>query len=579
MATGHRDLDPGQKSAVPDATVATLSASLPTSGSSDFSVIRARGQVYVDKTAYIERMLAEPLDYAFLARPRRFGKSLLVSTLQHMYARANDDLFHGLAIQQSGFLARVPSCPVLALDMSSVAANNVENLNADLRAVLRNQCLVLGIAPPPPEDTPWNGLNHVIQTLSLQSQRKVVVLVDEYDAPITDMLEAGLVASHADQTQIMFILRYFYRVLKSQTSCIEFVFVTGVSRVEGAGLFSSFNNLVDISLDPHYGALCGFTEAETQAYFGAHIACAAETCASGSEDLCADLRDYYNGYQFAERSAAVYNPVAYLGVLKQLMHPTMAHRIRARGFPRSWVNTGMPHFLFQYMKAHRYDQRDIEKDPQRIEDKFGLSNPDLTSLMFQAGFLTYATDSMGETMLEFPNREVKEAFDEGLLLTYLNQTARSTKMNRLWSEMENALGARDFKQVCACFNRLLDGVTFDMLRHEGDYQKFLFLVFSLMPSVVRVEAEVHTRHGKTDVVVETSETFVVIELKRNRSAQAALKQIAVRDYGAKYAGHGKAVYGIGLNFNEPKGRQGHDAWDRTAQNWEMAQIEIYDPAA
>ena len=558
---------------------AALSASLPLSGTSDFVYLRTREQAYVDKTAYIERMLTEPLKYVFLARPRRFGKSLLLSTLRCLYARAHDDLFQGLDIQTSGFLESVPRCPVLALDMSDVAANSVENVNADLRSVVEDQCLALDLEPPPDRCTPWSALNHAIQRAHLQYERPVAVLVDEYDAPITDMLGYEPPLAHQDKTQILYSLRRFYRVLKRQDSCLEFVFVTGISRVEGAGLFSSLNNLIDISLAHDYGALCGFTEEEIQRDFRAHIACAAATYGSSPDDLCSDLRYHYNGYRFTPGSEPIYNPVSYLSVLKQLLHPVRAQEIRATGFPRAWVDTGMPYFLFQHMKAHQYDARAIEKDPQRIQARFDLAHPDLTSLMFQTGFLTYARNERGETILDYPNPEVEYAFKEGLLLTYLGQTAPSNKMNRLWREMEDALIQGAFKRACGCFNRMLDGVTFHMLGHESRYQGFFYMVCSLMPALVRVAAEVSTLRGRSDVVIETADAFVAFELKRNRSAQAAIQQIEERNYGAKYAEQGKPVYGVGLNFREPKGRKPSDAWDSAAQHWQMEQIVIDTPSA
>lgn len=562
---------------VPDARAA-LTASLATD-TSDFAAIRRSGQVYVDKTAYIERMLAAHMRFVFLARPRRFGKSLLVSTLQCLYSPAREDLFQGLSICASGALARIPRCPVLALDMSDVAADNAEDFRTDLRDVVLDQCFALGIDPPPGDRTPWSALNYVIQRLHEAHRQKVVVLIDEYDAPLTDLLGVEPPMERQAQERIMSPLRHFYRILKRQASRIQFAFVTGISRVEGAGLFSSLNNLEDISMDPGYAAICGFTEAETELFLAPHVQRAADTQGVSGIALRAELRKRYDGYCFTARGTAVYNPISYLRAVKQLMQPEFADAVAGGGFPRPWIDTGIPYFLFRYMRAHGFTQRDIKPNAvPAVQRKFDLHKPGLMPLLFQTGFLTLTRDRRGDVALDYPNLEVKTAFQEGLFLTYLDKTFDDLNdLEALFQGMQTALLDGDYEGACACFDGMLDNVPFDLLADESHYQALLHMACLSLPACVRVESEVHTRTGKLDTVVEMPDAFIVFELKLNQSASQAVQQIKDRDYGAKYAGQGKAVHGVGVNFTAPKNAAPAARRSAGRERWVMDAFVIHSP--
>lgn len=562
---------------MPDAREA-LTASLATD-TSDFAAIRRNGQVYVDKTAYIERMLAAKMRFVFLARPRRFGKSLLVSALQCLYSRAQDDLFQGLSIGASGTLARIPRCPVLTLDMSDVAADNAADLRTDLRDAVLDQCFALGIDPPPGDRTPWSALNYVIQRLHEAHRQKVVVLIDEYDAPLTDMLGLDPPMARQAQERILSPLRHFYRVLKRQTPLIQFAFVTGISRVEGAGLFSSLNNLEDISMDPGYAAICGFTEAETEFFLAPHVQRAADTQGVSRSAMRSELRKHYDGYCFTECGEAVYNPISYLRAVKQLMQPEFADAVASRGFPRPWIDTGIPYFLFRYMRTNGFTQRDIKKNAvPSVWRKFDLHQPGLMPLLFQTGFLTFARDRRGDIVLDYPNLEVKAAFQEGLFLAYLDKTFDDLEdLKALFQGMQKALLDGAYEEACACFDGMLDNAPFDLLADESHYQALLHMACLSLPACVRVESEVHTRTGQLDTVVEMPDAFVVFELKLNQSASQAVQQIKDRDYGAKYAGQGKAVHGVGVNFEAPQNAEPAARRSAGGARWTMDAFVIHNP--
>lgn len=566
---------------MPDARMnPTLSQALPVSGTSDFMAIRARGQLYVDKTGYVERMLASPLDYVFLARPRRFGKSLLLSTLECMYARESDDWFQDLAIGRSGFLNRIPQCPVLKLDVSLASPFNAENIDARLRRVVDVRCQQLDLARPTPDMTAGDALWDAVFQLRRSRDQRVVVLVDEYDAPITNAIGADPPFSPSDKDRIMESLRGFYGTLKSlgQEGWLEFTFITGISRFEGAGLFSALNNLVDISLKPAYGAICGFTEAET-AVFAPFIAYAAEAYRTEAEVLRDDLRRYYNGYQFTRRHEWVYNPISYLHALQQLLDPEEGPEILHGRFPRPWIQAGIPYFLFRYMRTHGFNQRDVKKDAaESVWHKFDLHNPGLTPLLFQTGFLTFKPDGKGGLRLDYPNLEVEETFREGLFLTYLGKTFENlNEIKGLLRSMQAALLDGNYREACACFNLMLDNVPFDLLQDEAAYQGKLHMTLYALPAFLGVESEVHTRTGKLDTVVETPHAIVIFELKMNSTAAHAMRQLQNKAYGDKYAQSGKSVIGIGLNFNAPKNPPARTKRSAAFHAWGMDFCIIHTP--
>ena len=535
-----------------------------------FAAIRRRGQVYVDKTAYIQRILEEDTRYAFLARPRRFGKTLLLSTLKHLFERASDDLFRGLDIERSGFLARVPRMPTLQLDMSGTGSFDPEiDLHRSLRRVVGAALRPHGLPAPAPDALSWEALEDALWALQARDGGEgVAVLVDEYDAPLTDMWSDGPSPSNARQERLLDHLRIFYRVLKKMDAHLAFVFLTGIVQIPGAGLFSALNNLRNLSAEAAYSAMCGFTEAEIDRFLPRHVEQAARNYGCSPRAMRKTLQTYYDGYRFAWTREPVYNPISYLTALAQLSRRENAREIRATEFPRPWVDTGRPQFLFRLMQAKGLTLRDLDYGATDMRADFDLRQPALNALMYQTGFLTLKT-AQGKPILDWPNLEVEASLQESLFFAYLGKPmGKESRERALMLSMAEALRQGDCGQAIANFDRILDRVPYALLQAESHFQLALHTVCSMIRSVLRVDSEVLTRRGRADTVVETRAAIYVFELKLDKSREEALRQLQRRGYRDKYAAEGKRVVGVGLNFIKHPNEDGQ--WTASPRNYEWA---------
>ena len=523
----------------------------------DFGILRRNGQVYVDKTAYIQRMLEARMRYVFLARPRRFGKSLLVSTLAHLFGRETDDLFQGLDIAISGYLADMPRVPVLVLNMARVEGDTPSEIRDELTRLVGHLALPFGVETST-QAPPWGALDSLFAHLRRQ-YGTFAVLVDEYDAPLASLLAKPTFSIQAQQ-EAQGHLRAFYRTLKNWDEAMQFVFVTGILRVEGAGLFSALNNLRNLSDRAPWSGLCGFTEAEVERYLGAHLEVAAAHLPDATPDtLRAGLRRHYNGYRFAATGEPVYNPISYLTALDYLTDPQEASDMQVASWPRPWLDLGKTMFLYQYMEREGLALNDVDFDPSHAQSTFDLARPAFSALLYQTGFLTLARHEDGRMLLDYPNWEVESAFKEGMFFAYFGQPMGKDSPLRKWvREVGQRLLAHDCRGALAAFDRILDRVTYVELTAETHYQLALHLVCELCQSDLRVDAEVTGRRGRSDIVVETRDTIYVFELKLNASVEDALAQMAARGYLAKYATENKRTVGVGVNFVYiPSRRGGH----------------------
>ena len=529
----------------------------------DFATLRQEGQVYVDKTAYIQRMLEAKMRYAFLARPRRFGKSLLVSTLEHLFGRENDALFQDLAI--AAYLPQVPQVPVLLLDMSRGVGLTSAQVREALLDIVRDQAQRFGVVlNETPDTAPWIALNRLCSHLE-QTYGKFAVLVDEYDAARMDLLVPSGV-DDSDRYVIQASLRHFYRTLQTWNRAIQFVFITGILDSGGSGLFSALNNLQNLSDDARFNALCGFTEAEVDTFLRPHIEEAARNFGCSPETMRERLRMHYSGYRFAASGESLYNPISYLTALDRLATPQNAQDIILTGFPRPWVRTGQTNFLFRYIQARGRSLTDMDFSAAGAKDALDLDKPALNALLFQSGFVTLKRIN-GETILDFPNWEVETAFQEGLFFHCFGQQVggQDSRVRKFIRQMAQALERGECASALGAFDRLLDGLSYAELAAESNFQLALHIVCSMVRSILRVDSEVLTRRGRADIVVETRETFYVFELKLDESVSAAMQQIETRGYLDRYAGAGKRVVGIGVNF--VKRPYANDQWQPSAANY------------
>ena len=551
-------------------------------GNHDFKYLRERGCAYVDKTAYIQNMLEEET-YAFLARPRRFGKSLLVSTLMHLFMRADDRLFQDLDI--AAYLPRVPRLPVIALNMAQVGGHTPQEIRGELQRLVRDAGSEFGFHPA--EGIPPSGaLQELFRHVRDQYESKFVVLVDEYDAPLTGMMTNPAFSSK-DQEIIQADLREFYRALKNWGHAIHFAFITGILDIGGSGLFSALNNLWNLSDDSRYDAVCGFTETEIDRFFGTHIEEAARLLAQSPAFLRQQLKMHYDGYRFSSGiSEAVYNPISYLTVLKQLVTPQNAQKILDTGFPRPWIRSGQSLFLFNCIQTRGGPLSESDFSQDGVRDALHLQRPSLNALLFQAGFTTFKR-VQGATVLGFPNVEVRTAFYEGLFTHLLDEpVGRGSRIFRLVRQMGAAFENGDCAAGLAAFAQTLDGLNYELLEAESNFQLAFQLLCEIASALLisdglHASSELLTRWGRTDIVVETTHTFYVMELKLNQSVAQAMKQIETQDYLGAFVNRGKRAVGIGVNFDKPGRNERRDAskanyqWDaRSAPGTELLPQEI-----
>ena len=529
----------------------------------DFATLRQEGQVYVDKTAYIQNMLEYEIRYAFLARPRRFGKSLLVSTLERLFGREEDDLFQGLAIATSGYLANVPRVPVLVLNMARVAGDSPQEILDSLLGLVFKEACRFGFTPS--QNEPWIALNNLFSYLE-RVYGKFVVLVDEYDAPLTDML-ANSLFSLSDKQQVQWHLRHFYRTLQAWKRAIQFAFVTGIMDIGGSGLCLMPNNLQNLSADARFNALCGFTEAEVNMFLRPHIEEAARNFGCSPDMMRERLRMHYNGYRFTVSGESLYNPISYLTALDRLVTPQNAQEIILTGFPRPWIRTGQANFLFRYIQTRGEALTDMDFSAAGARDALDLDKPALNALLFQSGFVTLKQVN-NEIILDCPNWEVETAFQEGLFFHCFGRQmgGRGSRVRELMHRMAQALENGECAASLDAFDRLLDGVPYAELATESNFRIALHVVCSVVRGILRVDSEIPMRRGYADMVVETRDTFYVFELKLDKDVAAAMTQIETRGYLERYADAGKRVVGIGVNFVKRPNRD--NKWEPSKANYE-----------
>ena len=547
---------------------------------SEFILLRHGGGLYVDKTQHLLSLLA-PTDhnpsllnnkYIFLARPRRFGKSLLVTTLEAFFqgevpidprylndhnpppTLSKTELFQGTAvadtIESRGFH------PVVRLNMANTPADAPEGLEANLLEMLGNQYTLwhrrginVGLEPvnesgvirfpPVPAVSPAQRLEELVVQLKARYGTNPVVLVDEYDAPLVHLL-----GKDTDPEPILDILRNFYVRLKSLEADLHFVFVTGITRFARVSLFSVLNNLRDISWEPAYATLCGFTEREVRTALHPHLATGAAHLDLALEELMDQVRRHYNGYCFGfpEDSESVYNPFTLACCLRDMQDRSHVRRWAVTGWPNHWAVSGNPMFLIRLMKQGQYP---LPADPPPWESlmstTYSLDRVNFVPLMFQTGYYTLRQDTDGDLYLDYPNDEVRRTYSHELLETY-----RQPPDPRTLRAMHRALAGEDHQEFCDLLHTFLAGIPSEKLRRETDCHLILHVLCQLMQ--VEFHSEVHQGGGRSDMEVRFPGHVCVMEFKYGESPQAALDQIRSHDYGRRHFGGARKVIALGLNF-------------------------------
>ena len=496
-------------------------------GVQTFEKLRNEGYVYVDKTALVYKMAQEGSCY-FLSRPRRFGKSLLLSTLK-AYFEGKRDLFQGLAIAE--LEAEWNAYPVLHLDLNAKSFSNIQNLYDLLNDQLTIYEQKYGCVPV--DKSPEGRFRQLIRSARAKTGKDVVVLIDEYDKPI---LQA--VGNESLQDDFRNALKAFYGVLKSADAELRFTLLTGVTKFGKVSVFSDLNNLNDISTDTRYAELCGISEHELHEYFDDEIAELAAANAQTKEQAYAELRTRYDGYHFSASSQGIYNPFSVLSTLEK------------KCYDNYWFATGTPIYLVELLKKSNFHLPDLGNIESDIDSLNSIHSADLDPIpvLFQSGYLTIkGYDKEFELYhLDFPNEEVKHGFIKFLLPYYTYcQTSQHKTIIR---ELVKSLSTGDAERFMQQMQSVLADTPYDIVKDlENHYQNVMYIVTKLLGFYV--QAEYRTSRGRIDLLIKTDQYIYVIELKHEGSAEEALSQINAKDYILPFTQDSRQLIKIGANIS------------------------------
>ena len=514
-------------------------------GEQSFQNLRNDGCVYVDKTQYIYNIITQGRAY-FLSRPRRFGKSLLVSTLKS-YFLGEKALFKGLYLEHAEpELAAEEGreawqeYPVLYLALNEERYASEFELNNTLNVALTEWEKRYGAEPA--EQTYPSRFRGVIQRAYEKMGRQVVVLIDEYDKPLLDTLHCPELHQTCKE-----ILHGFYSVLKGNSDYLRFVFLTGVTRFSKVGIFSGLNHLKDLSMLPSYSGICGITEKELLENFVPEIESFATQYKLSREKALALLKKRYDGYLFAERGENVYNPFSLLNVFSEDYVNDY------------WYTTGTPTFLVEKLKRERHYIPSFEKGiliPKRVVENYNTDSQDILPVLFQAGYLTIKGYQAKKEvyLLGFPNDEVKYSFLINLQ-PILAPYPKSLMGTAVW-EFYEVIESGDVSQMMKKIEALIAAVPYDNINdaeyRERDAQIALFFIFTLLGEYAATE--VHNNKGRADLIVHTDEVIYIFELKlwSAGTPDDAIAQIKAQGYATPYQASHKKVLLIGASFDEEK---------------------------
>ena len=507
-------------------------------GIQTFSELITKGYLYIDKTEYVYRMTHSNSKYMFLSRPRRFGKSLLTSTLR-TYFEGQKELFEGLAIEK--LETEWTQYPVLHFDMSLGKHLDKDALNRYLHNMLENNEIRLGITTREAQDTNIR-LTNLIMDAYAKYGKQVVVLIDEYDAPLLDVVH-----EERDLPTLRNVMRNFYSPLKACDPYLRYVFLTGITKFSQLSIFSELNNIQNISMVKEYAALCGITEKEMRTQMDADLDAFAEKTGMDKEQLVEKLKSYYDGYHFTWPSPDIYNPYS-------LMNAFSEGELNAY-----WFGSGTPTYLIEMLRKYHTLPSEIGKEEVSLDD-FDVPLELATNympLLYQAGYLTIKNRSVefDSYFLDLPNQEVRLGLMKGLVSSYVVRDTRQS--NKVLREMARCLSRNDMDGALRLLQTFLSTVPYtDNTDYEGHYQQVLYIIFSLLGYYVDVE--VHTPRGRVDVVMRTAHTLYIIEVKLDKSADEAMEQIDLKNYPERFALCGLPIVKVGINFDS--GRHTIEDW-------------------
>jgi hypothetical protein len=498
----------------------------------DFHNMITGNHVYVDKTQYIHKMATEGT-YYFLSRPRRFGKTLLVSTLEHLFT-SNKELFEGLWIENSDWDWQPH--PVLRIDFSEISAYSPEALRKSLIEKLHRLGESMGVEVK--SELLRNCFSDLIIDVYEKHQRRIAILIDEYDQPLISHLGKGEEELEIAK-QNRDVLREFYGVLKGGNvgKALRFVFLTGISKFARASIFSELNNLDDLSMQEPYSALLGYTDEELWRYFEPYIRQLSKRLKAPVEETLQDIRTWYNGYRFSDLDVKVYNPFSVVKLLKQCK------------FQNYWFETATPAFLVNLITERNYPIPVIEtlELAQQNFSVYDLDDLALEPLLFQTGYVTIK-DRQGELYrLGYPNQEVKNSFLNFLYNKLVNLPNKGLQAQ--YKKLHLYLRQEQLDLFIETTNAILAAIPYEHIRDQDEHYYHTVFYLMLAASGVLIPTEVLTSHGRIDMEVHFLDKIYIVELKCNQSAEQAITQIKAKKYFEKHLHGGRKILLLGINFS------------------------------
>lgn len=509
-------------------------------GIQTFSEIISGNYIYVDKTAWVYK-LAHYAKYQFLSRPRRFGKSLLVSTLQ-AYFEGRKELFKGLAIE--GLEKEWDVFPVIHLDFSASKYYCLDNLNATLEYLLSKYEDDYKIVVPPIYKDAYNiRLMHIIQEAYKQTGHKAVVLIDEYDAPMHDTIN-----DRALQKQLREEMRNLFSPLKLLDDNLRFVFITGISKFSQLSIFSELNNLKILTMKEEYASVCGFTEKELECYFKDCIEKLAQANRMTYEQALAKLQTQYDGYHFSAKSVGVYNPYSIINALDD------------KEFNNYWFSSATPTFLIELLKKKGINMLQLD-ELWASASRFDIPTDEISDpipVLYQSGYLTIKeySDIRMQYRLGFPNDEVRKGFSESLYRYYASdEMGRYDDLVAAYNE--NVVLNDNMESFLPHLKTFYDKFPYALVNNnERHYQAVLYTIFCMLGADVAPEYQ--TSHGRIDLLLRTDKSVYIFELKYGKNAEVAMNQITNNHYAASFVDEKRTLYLVGINFSKDQ---------RTIDDW------------
>ena len=498
-------------------------------GIQTFEEIRKLDNLYIDKTEYIYRMTHTDGKYFFLSRPRRFGKSLLVSTFRS-YFEGKKELFEGLAIEK--LEKEWNEYPVLHFSLAGGKHMEKEQLDQYLLYILKENEDRFGVDCDFP--APNVRLLNLIRTVTAKTGKQAVVLIDEYDAPLLD------VAHEKEKLDVLRnTMRNFYSPLKDCEPLLRFVFLTGITKFSQLSIFSELNNIKNVSMDEPYAGICGITKEEMLTQMSDDIDALAEHLELSREETIQELKDHYDGYHFCWPSPDVFNPYSLLNCF-------------ADGrMDDYWFGSGTPTYLIEKMREFHVLPSQLGRVRAKASsfDAATERMTSLTPLLYQSGYLTIKDyeKKIDVYTLDFPNKEIEVGLFDSLLPGYLGSGIDEGRV--VIADISSYINSGEMDEALQMLADFLETIPYcDNTNYEGHYQQMLYIFFALLTSY-DILVEQHTAKGRIDITLETADTIYVMELKFNKSAEEALAQIETKHYADAFKMSGKMVVKIGLNFS------------------------------